>query len=94
MAIKRQHLANRVWIFVGDMSARTGVFHECMSYVIGHDLPVEFVVENNGLSVCTDTLQTWGADAEIFWYGNLPNFHKYDYELPWPHSGAGKRVNF
>ena len=78
----------RVFVFVGDMTARGGMFHECVQYANGHGLPIKFVVEDNGISVCTPTPETWGTE-------NLGGkVHNYSYNLPWPHSGAGHRVQF
>lgn len=88
---KQKGGGNKVWAFVGDMTARTGMFHECRQYAIGHDLPIEFVIENNGMSVCTDTAEAWGT-------GDLDFVHdkttEYFYKLPFPHAGAGVRVQF
>jgi pyruvate dehydrogenase E1 component alpha subunit len=101
----------RVWNFVGDMTARTGAFHEAREYAIGHALPITFVVENNWKSVLTDTDDVWG-DCGDNWepYGEWDTieldrrFHirscsevktiTYFYDLTWPHSGAGVRVEF
>jgi pyruvate dehydrogenase E1 component alpha subunit len=95
-AVKRQMFASiipqredgRVFVFVGDMTARGGMFHECVQYANGHGLPIKFVVEDNGISVCTPTAETWGVENRG---GNIQN---YSYKLPWPHSGAGHRVQF
>lgn len=81
----------KVWVFVGDMAAETGAFSECTRYARAHNLPVRFVVEDNGISVCTDTQKAWGSGTRIpepYWVT------RYVYKLPWPHSGAGKRINF
>lgn len=88
MAIKQsgQHVPH-VWCFVGDMTSMTGIFHECLRYADGHDLPISFVIEDNGKSVGTPTLEVWGKCARE----SLMDYH---YSLPWPHSGAGKRVEF
>lgn len=87
-SIKLRGGKERVWAFLGDMTAETGIFFECLSYAVGHDLPVCFVIENNGLSVCTPTEEVWGdQDATT-------GAKTYNYKLPWPHSGAGKRVEF
>jgi len=69
-----------VWCFVGDMSASTGTFHECVKYATGHKLPITFVVEDNGFSVETPTSQ----------------IVKYTYENKYPHQGhkRGKYVIF
>ncbi len=69
-----------VWCFVGDMSAETGIFHECVKYATGHKLPIHFVVEDNGLSVETPTEQVWR--------------YSYERELPHQGSGSGKFVIF
>lgn len=95
-----RHSPVSVHCFVGDMAAETGLFHECRKYAIGHDLPISFVVEDNGLSVCTPTREAWGSavratgsdERQVAVKGNLTT--GYAYELPWPHSGAGRRVNF
>lgn len=91
MGIKRRGGTERVWCFVGDMVSLSGGFHECTKYAQVNELPVVFVVEDNGKSVCTDTDETWGPNV-----GNVvfPNMRFYSYKLPWPHSGAGVRVNF
>lgn len=91
LSIKRSGGANKVWAFLGDMTARTGTYHECVQYASGHDLPITFVHERNGLSVCTDTDAVWGASRR-FTRGDL--VRGYSYKLPWPHSGAGRRIEF
>lgn len=87
-SIKRSGGRNRVFAFLGDMAATGGMFAECSRYAVGHELPIVFVVEDNGKSVCTDTAVTWGPGR-----GAIPA-DRYDYALPWPHAGAGKRVQF
>lgn len=67
-----------VWCFVGDMAAETGIFHECVKYANGHDLPIHFVVEDNGLSVDTPTDKVW----------------RYSYQRTFPHYGSGVYVIF
>ncbi len=89
LGIKRRKGPEKVWAFLGDMAHRGGMFHECVQYANGHNLPIRFVVEDNGISVCTDTEESWGI-GRIF-----PGKVKvYSYKLPFPHSGAGVRVNF
>lgn len=89
-AIKRARLDRAVWCFVGDMAAHAGICAEVSRYAIGHDLPLQIVVEDNGKSVCTPTARVWG-DRTI-----PPDIcgEEYSYDLAWPHSGAGKRVEF
>ncbi len=65
LGIKRQGGTARVHRFMGEMTAETGMAHECIKYSANHQLPIRFIVEDNGKSVCTDTRETWkpaGAD--------------------------------
>ncbi len=87
--IKRARGDEKVWAFIGDMAARTGTFAECERYAMGHDLPIEFVIEDNGVSVCTNTREAWGSSSP-----GVSKLTHYRYHLVWPHSGAGARVNF
>lgn len=85
--IKLRGGMERVHAFLGDMAAGAGTFGECAAYARGHSLPIRFIIEDNGLSVCTPTAEVWGGD--LFWCST-----RYRYDLPWPHSGAGKRIQF
>jgi len=78
----------KVWCFVGDMAAETGIFHECQKYAKWHDLPITFVVEDNGYSVNTPTQKAWGSR------GWCPKIIRYEYKRSWPHQGSGKWVTF
>lgn len=93
LAIKRRGGDEQVHVFLGDMAARSGVKWECHQYAHGHSLPLRFVVEDNGLSVCTPTRDVWGKGdgTNTIWSGRTEG---YKYELQWPHSGAGKRIEF
>lgn len=83
MAIKHGGGKEQVWCFVGDMGRETGIFHECVKYASGYQLPVRFIIEDNGMSVQTDTKKSWGERV-------LPNISWYDYKLDVPHVGTGK----
>lgn len=89
MGIKRKSSSEKVWIFVGDMCAEMGVFHECIKYAKGHNLPINFVVEDNGLSVETPTQEVWkcseGDDCKVL---------RYKYFREYPHHGIGRWVQF
>jgi len=93
MGIRENGGEEKVWCFVGDMSCETGAFHEAIKYAYFHELPIEFVVEDNGKSVCTDTKEVWGFDNRL---GNdvMSLITYYQYESKWPHAGAGSRVQF
>jgi pyruvate dehydrogenase E1 component alpha subunit len=87
-SIKRRDGDERVYCFMGDMTAETGICHEAMKYAGGHALPITWVIENNGKSVCTDTDEVWGH------FLKPPRERSYCYELTWPHVGIGKWVQF
>ncbi len=107
MGIAKSGGKEKVHCFLGDMTARTGMYHECSQYARGHSLPIRFIIEDNGKSVMTDTYKVWEPNPT-----NLPlnlisktstttklnhmRFHAffYSYTLTWPHSGAGQKVDF
>jgi len=79
--------SRRVWCFVGDMAATTGAFHEAQKYASGHDLPITFIVEDNGLSCDSPTAETWGS-------GRANKLISYTYKRQHRHVGTGKFVHF
>ena len=88
MAIKRKKGKEHVWAICGDMTAEMGIFHECTKYAAHNNLPITFIVEDNGLSVNTPTMDAWGKSI------GLPNIVRYTYERKYPHQGAGQWVVF
>jgi pyruvate dehydrogenase E1 component alpha subunit len=101
-AIKLQNKSDRVWCWVGDMSAETGSFHESYKYSLNHNLPITFIVEDNKKSVCTPTPDVWGRNKPYYltseYTGEIlkqPNLIYYQYTNDkYPHAGAGMRVQF
>jgi len=89
MALKRKKSTKRVWCFIGDMTFETGVFHESYKYAKNFDLPLQFVVEDNNLSVHTPTDQAWGIRQDV-----PDDVVYYRYDNGYPHHGTGKWVNF
>lgn len=94
LSIKRQNKTNKIWCFIGDMTYFCGSAQEAIRYVNNFDLPVKFIIADNGLSVCTPTCVVWGEkdlEKEVL-------RHKcclyYKYTNKWPHAGGGKRINF
>jgi len=102
MSIKLQNKTNKVWCWVGDMSAETGAFHEAYKYSVNHKLPITFIVEDNKKSVCTPTPEVWKRELPYYlnsqYTGGLykqENLIYYQYDnKKYPHAGAGKRVQF
>jgi pyruvate dehydrogenase E1 component alpha subunit len=94
LAAKKNGSNEKIHCFVGDMTSETGSFEECYKYVRNHDLPVRFIIEDNGKSVCTDTRKTWNS-IRLTYEGVYNKYiYYYKYETKWPHAGAGQRVQF
>jgi len=92
LSLKRDRKNEKVYLFMGGMTSETGAAHEAHKYAISHNLPLEFIVEINHKSVCTDTLKTWNMDK--YSLVGKKNVTHYEYDLPWPHAGSGIRVQF
>lgn len=90
IANKRDGKDDKVWCFIGDMAFETGGFYEMYKYATNFNLPIVFVVEDNGVSTNTPTEYTWNnikrdIPSDVIWYS---------YEKQWPHYGTGKWVTF
>jgi pyruvate dehydrogenase E1 component alpha subunit len=85
---------NKVWCFIGDMTSEIGMAQTCFEYAMNFDLPITFVIEDNGVSTVTQTRDVW--NTHILRYEKLPrkNIFSFKYKSKYPHSGAGKRVEF
>ena len=94
MAIKRRSEDAMVHCFMGEMTAETGIAHESMKYARNHLLPIRFIVEDNGKSVCTDTRDAWNQPTLSFDDRRDSHVHYYRYQTRYPHAGAGQRVQF
>lgn len=94
MSLKRNLKKSKVYCFVGDMTAESGIMYECLKYSVNHELPIKFIVEDNGKSVCTDTKETWKNKEPLFEGVNDDYIYYYQYETKYPHAGAGVRVQF
>ncbi len=94
-SLKKNNKKGRAYIFCGEMSAETGIFHESVKYAVNFDLPVTFIVCDNGLSVMTDTRAVWGSDEP--WFKGT-KFEKkiiyFKYKNGYPHSGLGRLIKF
>lgn len=92
LALKKNKSKNKVFCFVGDMTAETGFFYECYKYSQQKKLPLIFIIEDNNLSTNTPTDKTWGRkklDLKLF-----KNVIWYKYKNTYPHHGTGKWVLF
>ena len=85
---------SKVYCFVGDMTAETGIMQETLKYAINFNLPIHFIIEDNNLSVCTNTRKVWKAKTLIFENKYNKYITRYKYKNKYPHSGAGIMVKF
>lgn len=94
-SLQRQGKPGAAYIFCGEMSAETGVFHEAVKYAVNFDLPVKFIVCDNGVSVMTKTREVWGCEDP--WFKDTKYESKiiyFKYVNGYPHSGLGKLIKF
>jgi TPP-dependent pyruvate/acetoin dehydrogenase alpha subunit len=89
MGLKHSGSTEKVWVFVGDMSFESGLFYETHKYARNFDLPLYFVVEDNGVSTYTPTEATWNIKRDI-----PSDVIHYTYKSKYPHYGSGKWVAF
>ncbi len=94
MGIQRRGENGMVHCFAGEMTSETGIFHESVKYSYNHQLPIRFIVEDNGKSVCSDTRETWAQPVLTYESGECPLVTFYKYQTKYPHAGAGQRVQF
>ena len=94
LAIQRSGEDARVFVFMGDMTSETGIAYECIKYAWNHKLPIKFIIEDNGVSTCTDTREAWAQHPYSFdsWKNEYITYYRY--KSKYPHSGAGVRVQF
>lgn len=79
----------RVHCFLGDMSAATGLAHECMKYAAAHDAPISWYIEDNGIGGAgVPTESVWGTPTARL------NAVRYRYEQTVPFVGTGTHVRF
>lgn len=93
LALKKKSSKQHVWCFVGDMSFYTGSIQESIRYSEVHDLPITFVVADNGMSVTTPTKECWG-DRIGELAANSSKCIYYSYKNEFPHAGIGEKVLF
>jgi TPP-dependent pyruvate/acetoin dehydrogenase alpha subunit len=94
LSLRRNQEIGRAWCFIGDMTAETGIAQTAIRYAENHDLPITFVIEDNGLSVLTDTRTVWKSSTLRFEENQSPKVRYFKYSSKYPHAGAGVRVQF
>jgi len=88
-SIKKDNGTDKVWCFIGDMSFESGIFYEVHKYARNFDLPLHFIIEDNGVSTYTPTDATWNKKRDI-----PDDVIHYNYKSKYPHYGSGKWVVF
>lgn len=88
-SIKKAGTDDKVWCFVGDMCFETGIFYEVHKYARNFNLPLYFIVEDNGVSTYTPTESTWNVKRDI-----PDDVIHYTYKSKYPHYGSGKWIAF
>jgi pyruvate dehydrogenase E1 component alpha subunit len=95
LSIKKNKKKNKVYCFIGDMTSETGIAYECIKYAVSFKLPIHFIIEDDNRSVCTNTRKVWGNKELFFQKFKIKNYiTHYKYNSKYPHSGAGKRIQF
>jgi len=95
MSIKfKKEKDSKVFCFMGEMTAETGIAYECIKYSRNFKLPIHFIVEDNEKSVCTDTREAWNQNKLTYENKNDEYITYYKYKTIYPHAGAGVRVQF
>jgi TPP-dependent pyruvate/acetoin dehydrogenase alpha subunit len=94
LALKLKNEEAHVWCFIGDMTSETGMAQTAIRYAEKHDLPITFVIEDNGISVLTETRKVWNSHTLRFEEYESSKVLSYKYQSRYPHAGAGVRVQF
>ena len=83
LALKKKGIDKKVWCFVGDGAEDTGHFYAAVRYVESNNLPCNFIIEDNDISIQASKKDRWGSDKNFNW----PNcVTRYNYKLKYPHA--------
>jgi len=88
MALKRKKSKDKVYCFTGDMASEMGVYWEGLKYAENFDLPITFIIEDNGFGVNTKTEEAWGKRTILKSKKQII----YNYTRKYPHYGINKWV--
>ena len=93
-AQKLKKSKSKIFCFLGDMTSETGIAHETIKYSMNFNLPIHFIIEDNDISVCSETKKVWGLNKLTYEKVNNKFITYYKYKNKYPHAGAGIRVQF
>lgn len=95
LALKLKKSKSKVYCFIGDMANKMGIFTECQQYASNFNLPIKFIIEDNGFGVYTPTEKVWGeANIDTNEILKIGNWIYYKYKRTYPHYGIGTWVTF
>ena len=94
LAEKTRNSRAHTWCFIGDMTSETGIVQTSIRYSETNDLPITFVIEDNNISVRTDTRGVWKKSTLRYEEHASNKVIAYKYTSKYPHAGAGVRVQF
>jgi TPP-dependent pyruvate/acetoin dehydrogenase alpha subunit len=89
LGLKMEGSKSFVYVFIGDMTFETGVFHEAYKYAKNFKLPIKFIVEDNNMSTNSPTDKVWKNKSII-----PKDVIYYKYKRKFPHHGTGSWVLF
>ncbi len=94
-SLKIKKSSKKVWCFIGDMTAETGIYHESLKFSINNDLPIKFIIEDNQESVGSSTKLAWGEtnDSKDKNISEKEIYYQYK-KSKYPHVGVGKWISF
>lgn len=91
LQIKREGGQERVWCFIGDATSESGIAYEVIKYSRNYQLPIKFVIEDNGKYISSDTLEAWNQDQHTHCDRDDDYVYHYRYTSAFPHNNVGKK---
>jgi TPP-dependent pyruvate/acetoin dehydrogenase alpha subunit len=76
------------------MTSETGIAQTAFRYAETHDLPITFVIEDNDISVLTNTRKVWNSQTLRYEEFKNVKVKSFKYKSKFPHAGAGERIQF
>lgn len=83
LALKYKGSDKKVWCFIGDGAEDTGHFYTAVRYVESNNLPCQFIIEDNDISIEASKEDRWGSNFLFNWPQCVK---RYKYTLKYPHA--------
>jgi TPP-dependent pyruvate/acetoin dehydrogenase alpha subunit len=95
LGIQQKGTEERVWVFVGDGATDEGSFWEALRFAKHRDLPLTFIIEDNGGQCGVKWHERWAGKSvdgwPLSWETELIGHKKviyYNFEPTYPHAGT------